>query len=263
MNNSLSLLPDIPHARLIWLILVAIPMSSVVYLTGRSAWLLACDLVRASARREHLATTAADRTRYAEEVSVAAQRTAANAEHRRQSWLAALAAVDRSYRALEAAESKVRTLAEAAALPTPRTPSTPAEYAQREKYLHRAAMAACARGDLSIYQLSDALANRNGWDPRLHPANQELVLRRAIREHVARRHAEVIAREYETWQAYESAAAAAQSLRHEALMAAWRAQRMHTWLRSAPDSAVEVTQMIAPPRAVPHWQPVGLAIPTN
>ena len=56
------------------------------------------------------------------------------------------------------------------------------EPAYRERFLHRKAMAACSRKELSALDLSDALAHRKGWDPKRHPVDQEVVLRRAIRE---------------------------------------------------------------------------------
>ncbi len=260
MNNPLyGILPTIPYAKTIGLVLIAIPVFSLTFMVGRVAWLLACDLVRESGRRARLADEATERARYAEELAVAAEGAMANAARQRQHWLSTLADVLQSNHMLEAAGSRVRRLNAAATLPTPRTPRTPAEYADRERYLHRAAMAACARQELSIYQLSDALSHRNGWDPRLHPVNQELVLARAIRDHLSARHGETIRREYAAWQVAEQAAVAAQSLRDEAIMAAWRAQLVHAWQRPDPDalteSATEITQVITLPRPVSPWQP--------
>lgn len=260
MNDPMSLLlPGIPHASTVGLALLAIPVFSLVFVAGRVAWLLACELARESGRRARLSAEARERIRYAEELSVAAQRAAANAERYRELWRSALANVADANRALDETQERVRRLSAAAALPAPRTPRTPAEYAEREKYLHRAAMAACARRELSIYQLSDALAHRNGWDPRLHPTNQEIVLSRAIRDHLSVRCAEAIRREYAAWQAAQTAAVAAQRLREEATMAAWRAQLVRAWLRpgpgDVPEPAIDITQVIALPRAVPRWRP--------
>ena len=105
---------------------------------------------------------------------MAAERSAVTARRRRDEWLRALEEVEASWRAYEAADAAARRVEAAAVLPEPRTPRTPAEYADRERYLHRAAMAACCRKELSVLQLSDALAHRNGWDPRRHPVEQEI-----------------------------------------------------------------------------------------
>jgi hypothetical protein len=261
MNNPLQgLLPDFPYAGLIWLILVSFAVLSVAVMLGRLGWLVVADWIRVAGRRARLAAEATEAARYAEEVAVAAQRAAATAQRHRQDWLAALASAEESARALEAAEAKVRRLSGADALPAPRTSRTPTEYADRERYLHRAAMAACARGQLSIYQLSDALAHRNGWDPRLHPASQEVVLSRAIRDHLAAKHAAAMARESAAWQTVQRAMEAAYCLRNEALAAAWRAQRLRAGLEPAADAIGEaaegeVVTQVLPIRPAPQWQP--------
>jgi hypothetical protein len=258
-----DLLPDIPYLNQIWLILVALVVLSLAVMVARLGWLAIADWMRTTGRRARLAAEADELTRYAGEVAVAAQRAAATAERHREQWLAALEDAEESGRALDAAEDKVRRLAGAAALPAPRTSRTPMEYADRERYLHRAAMAACARGQLSIFQLSDALAHHNGWDPRLHPASQEVVLSQAIRDHLAATHAAAVTEECAAWQAVQAAVSAAYSLRNEALAAAWRAQRLRAGLEPAPEpepipAATEsdvVTQVLPIARPAPQWQP--------
>jgi hypothetical protein len=254
LTNGL-LLPGIPHASVIWLVLVAFPLLSVGVMVARLAWLLVGDRVRAAGRRARLAAEAADLTRFADEVAVAADRATTTVERHREHWLDALAGAEEAGRAVDAVEAEVRRLATAAPIPEPPSSRTPAEYADREKYLHRAAMAACARGRLSIFQLSDALAHRNGWDPRLHPACQEFVLHRAIRDHLAARHAAAVERERAAWQAVRAAVVAADSLRQEAVAAAWRAERLRPWLRPAPDAAAEITLVLPPERTALRWQP--------
>jgi hypothetical protein len=260
MNNLLlAVLPDIPYMSVIALVLVAFPVLSLAVLVGRVGWLLVLDWIRSSGRRAQLAAEAAELTRYAGEVTVAAQRAAATAERHRQYWLTAVAGTEESGRALDAAEAKLRRLAAAAAFPVPQTRRTPVEYADREQYLHRAAMAACMRRELSIYQLSDALAHRNGWDPRLHPACQELMLGRAARDHLAATRATAIERERAAWQTAQTAVVAARSLRDEALTAAWHAQRLRPWLRPSPqalaDTSDAVTQVLPMARPALQWQP--------
>lgn len=162
----------------------------------------------------------ADLCRYADEVAVAAAGAAQTARRRREQWLAARGVADRTWRAYDEAESTARRLAGAAALPEPRTPRTPAEYAARERWLHHAAMAAHWRGDLTARRLADALAGRHGWDPRRHPAEQEIVLARAVRDH---RHAgwrAAAERERRAWRDADLAAAAARALAAEAYAAA-------------------------------------------
>ncbi|PZG16827.1 hypothetical protein C1I95_16810, partial [Micromonospora craterilacus] len=103
-----------------------------------------------------------------------------------------------------------------------RTPRTPAEYAARERWLHHAAMAAHWRGDLSARQLSDVLAHRAGWDPRRHPAEQEIVLARVVRDGRLAVYRAAAERERDAWRAAELAAEAARALSAEAYAAAER-----------------------------------------
>ncbi|MDG4764967.1 hypothetical protein O7632_12785 [Solwaraspora sp. WMMD406] len=190
-------------------------------------------------RRSHRAEWARDAVRYADEVAVAADRAARTARRRHDDWLAVQNQVDAAWRTFDAADLAVRRIAAAAALPVPTTARTPIEYADRERYLHRAAMAAYWRRELSVGQLTDALASRNGWDPRRHPVEQELVLRAVIRD---RRYAEYRAAsawERDAWQAAEVARAAAWSLRTEAAAATAEAHRMRRWL---PRAAAKATR---------------------
>jgi hypothetical protein len=248
-------LPSIPHGNVVWLVLVAFPVLSIGVMVGRLAWLLIGDWMRACGRRTRLAAEAAELTRYAGEVAVAARRAAATAERHREYWRAASAGVERSGEALDAAEAKARRLAGAAAIPVPPLARTPAEYADRERYLHQAAMAACAHGQLSIYQLSDALAHRLGWDPRLHPACQEVVLSRAIRDHLAATYATAVDKERAAWQALQAAMVAADSLHRAAAEAAAGAELLRPWLEPAPEATAEVTQALPQERPALGWQP--------
>ncbi|HEX7745354.1 MAG TPA: hypothetical protein VF462_08865 [Micromonosporaceae bacterium] len=176
-----------------------------------------------------------DLRRYAAEVSVAAERSMISAQRSRTHWLAAVDEAEAAWTVFESADAEVRRLAAAAALPEPRTPRTPAEYADRERYLHNAVMAAATRGELPVLQLSDALANRNGWDPRRHPVEQELILSRARRDAALAAYRAAADRERTAWRDCEVAAVAAQSLRNEAHAARQAAPRA-SW--SEPDPAV-------------------------
>ncbi|MEU4661585.1 hypothetical protein AB0F83_07530, partial [Micromonospora chalcea] len=94
-----------------------------------------------------------------------------------------------------------------------------AEYAARERWLHHAAMTAHWRGDLSARQLADVLARRNGWDPRRHPAEQEIVLARAVRDRRRAGWESAAERERQAWRDAELAAEAARTLAAEAYAA--------------------------------------------
>jgi hypothetical protein len=201
---------------------------------------------------------ASDLRRYAEEVSVAAERAMIRAERTRAQWLAAADEAEAAWTAFESADAEVRRLAAAAVLPEPWTPRTPAEYADRERYLHNAAMAAASRGELPVLKLSDALANRNGWDPRRHPVDQELILGRARRDAALGAYRAAAGRERAAWRDCEIAAVAAQSLRTEA-----HAARHPTPAVSWSDSKTVAMPVMAPktPRRTARPAEPGNAAP--
>jgi hypothetical protein len=130
----------------------------------------------------------------------------------------------------------------AAGMPLPHTPRTPAEYAYRERYLHHAAMSACSRRELSALELSDALAHRRGWDPRLHPFEQEVVLRKFAREGQLASLRTARGLEQAAWKSAEVAAVAARSLRAEAFAAKEEARQ-----------ARQMAGPVAPVRVRPTW----------
>jgi hypothetical protein len=103
-------------------------------------------------------------------------------------------------------------------------PETPAEFAFRERYLHRTAMAACSHRQLSALELSDALAHRNGWNPKLHPFDQDVALCRAVRENLLSGYRHAADREQKAWQDADAAAATATQLHLEAAVAAEKAR---------------------------------------
>ncbi|MEO3929587.1 hypothetical protein ABGB07_37880 [Micromonosporaceae bacterium B7E4] len=242
MENSLfDFLIEVTRSTTLWLVLLGLALAAGIWLVVRpqaattdrrdeSGYDVA---VRdAEGRRQRLVARATELHRYAEEVAVAAERSTVTAQRRRDEWLAAQEAVETAWQAYEAADAAARRVTAAAVLPEPRTPRTPAEYADRERFLHRAAMVACTRQELTVLQLSDALANRNGWDPRRHPAEQEIVLRRAARDSLLAAHRAAEERERAAWRDAEVAAAAARSLREEAFAAASRAAQLRRWLPS-------------------------------
>lgn len=165
-----------------------------------------------------------DALRYAEEVTVAAQRAADSAERWRSEWLAVQSARDAAWRAYEVAHEAACRAYQAAAFPVPECVPTPDEHAARERYLHRAAWEAYRRGDLSMQQLCDALAHRAGWDADRHPFEQELILRRAGLERKLDAYRTVAAMERTAWRTADLAQSATCSLRAEARAASVRAR---------------------------------------
>jgi hypothetical protein len=156
--------------------------------------------------------------------------------------------------ALDAADLEARQVIFASHLPRPQASSTPAEFAFRERYLHRTAMSACSHRRLSALELSDALAHRNGWDPMLHPFDQDVALHRAVRENLLAGYRRAAAREQAAWQEADVAAAAAVSLHQEAAVAAEKARQARVAVRPVRrGSRTAVRQLV-------HW---GSRVPAH
>ncbi|GGM11368.1 hypothetical protein [Micromonospora yangpuensis] len=250
MQTVLSaVLIDVPQAAAIWLALIAVVATTVAVLVLRPGG-VGVDVAR-RIREAALPSTLEraeedrDRERYAAEVAVAAERAVTTAQRHRAEWLAAQDEVEAAWQAYQDVEADVQRLSVAAALPLPRTVRTPAEYADRERFLHRTALDAYWRRELSVEQLSDVFAHRNGWDPRRHPVEQELFLRRAVLANLQERHRTAQERERAAWQAAELAVAAAGSLRQEAFAATEPAPESEHSLLPGVDP-VEVTAPVLP-----------------
>lgn len=243
---------EIPQAAAIWSALLLLALSVLAALIARPERAPAADAEQAPDPAAEEAARLADLRRYADEVAVAAAGAAQTARRRRAQWLRTQDEADRAWRAYDEAESAARRLGAAAPLPAPRTPRTPAEYAARERWLHHAAMTAHWRGDLSARQLADVLAHRNGWDPRRHPAEQEIVLARVVREGRRAGYRTAVEREQQAWRDAELAAEAARALAVEAYAAA-------AALRPAPApvrGAAAVTRPLVPvPADAPATRP--------
>jgi hypothetical protein len=237
MENLLhNFLIDVPQAAAIWMTLLMVTIVALAGLLIGNARERADRGVRvreAVRRRAGLRAQAEELSRYSEEVAVAADRAAVTVRRRRAEWLASQEESETAWQAYDAADAAARRMASAAVLPAPHTPQTPAEYADRERYLHHAAMAAFWRNEMSVLDLSDVLAHRNGWDPRRHPVEQEVVLRRAVRDGLLAAHRAAVEKEQAAWQAVETAAVAARSLRHEAFAAAQQAEAVRGWRQPA------------------------------
>jgi hypothetical protein len=196
----------------------SVPQAAVIWMTLLIAVALAATaLIRPGRRtaRPAAAEPESDAARYAAEVAVAADRAAATAERRRAEWEQAVDEVAAAWTAYDEADRAVGRIVAASAFPMLSRRRRPGENADRERYLHRAATAACRRHEISIGQLNEALAHR-GWNPRLHPVAQEAALHRAMRDHRLAAYRVASVREREAWQEAEAAAAALRSLRAEA-----------------------------------------------
>lgn len=233
-------LTGVPAAAAIWSTLLVLALGVLAALVARPERDAPADPAPDPAAEE--AARHADLRRYADEVAVAAAGAARTARRWREQWLAAHDEAERAWRAYDEAEAAARRLAGATVLPEPRTPRTPAEYAARERWLHHAAMAAHWRGDLTARQLADVLAHRNGWDPRRHPADQEIVLARVVRDGRRARWQAAAERERRAWRDAELAAEAARALAAEAYAAAEAVRPGTVPVRPAE----AVTQALAP-----------------
>jgi len=162
---------------------------------------------RAAARDEQL--------RYAEEIAVAAMGAASTAERRRAEYERAQERVTQTWRSYQDAEAALARVRRASAFVS----LEKVDVADRERALRRAARAAHRRGDLSDEQLLDALTHRNGWNPELHPVEQELVIAKAAVRHHAELHRQAVEAEAEAWRADGIATAALRTLRQELLVA--------------------------------------------
>jgi hypothetical protein len=238
---------EVPQAAAIWSALLLLALTVLTVLVARPERERPA-VEEAPTSRELAAAEAADLRRYAEEVAVAAAGAVHTARRRRADWLAAQEAAERAWARYDEADQAARRFAGAGSLPTPCTPQTPAEYAARERYLHRAAMAAHWRGDLSMRQLSDVFAHRRGWDPRRHPVEQEALLSRAIRDGKLVEHQAAAERERSAWRDAELAAEAARTLAEEAYAAAARLRPARVPVRSTATAA-------ARPATAARWRP--------
>jgi hypothetical protein len=243
-----ALLSGIREALTIWLALVALAALACVLVSAparrdrRRRVRVEAPRVEKPVRREWTVVNEPreDLRRYAEEVSVAANRAADAAERWRSEWLAVQSAKDAAWRAYETADEAARRAFKAAAFPTPDEPLTPSELIARERYLHRAAREAYQRGELSLSQLNDATFNRNGWNPKLHPFEQQVVLRRIGLERKLQAYRTVSAMEVRAWETAEVAEAAKHSLRREAYSAQLRAHQASRSMAKAPATQLYV-----------------------
>ncbi|MEH0841685.1 hypothetical protein V6U81_04715 [Micromonospora sp. CPCC 205711] len=249
MNTVLyQFLIEVPTAAAIWSALLVLALTVLTVLVARPERERPTEEAPAEPPAGDAVLEVADLRRYADEVAVAAAGAAQTARRRREAWLAAQAEADRAWTAYDEAEEAARRFVGARALAAPRTPRTPAEYAGRERWLHQAAVAAHWRGELSLTQLRDVFAHRDGWDPRRHPVEQEVLLARAVREGRREAYRSATERERSAWRDAELAAESARALATEAYAAAER-------LRPTRVPARRATAVVAPTATAARWRP--------
>ncbi|WP_238019525.1 hypothetical protein KZZ52_54670 [Dactylosporangium sp. AC04546] len=223
------------QALAIWLALLAAVLVTFLILTllsrrghgGPSWWARLRKAVRdpeaakeRQAKAERSAAAIAELERYTEEVAVAAGRATVMADRRRGEWEAAQRTQEAAWRAFEQTEAGVRRLRQASAFPLVED-----DPAIRRRHLVRIVNQAHERGEISAVQLADALMGRHGWDPAAHPFEQELTLRKMIRDRKFQAYQEASEIERIAAKAADLAMAAKRSLDDEAFDAQLRLRK--------------------------------------
>ena len=197
MNVLADLMLTEPTPLAIWAMLLLAAALAGAALAGvdgaRDPHLVLLDMVpfvrRLRAGRARRRQDAEHVVRYADELTVAATRATRAAvrwrEHCRQREQDAAAA----WQAWQAAEQRLTVMRTASAFAMPLA-FTPAEYADRERFLHRTIGVAVDRGDLPASAVAGVLAGDGPWNPWLHPVEQERAVQHAVvayRRHLHRR----------------------------------------------------------------------------
>ncbi|MGK5681144.1 hypothetical protein [Actinoplanes sp. URMC 104] len=229
MNVVAEMLLTTPAPAAIWATLWILTLPAMLLLASpqamRNPWQTLCStfsvLRERGEKRRAAQLEALAATQFAEEVRVAADRAALAAERWQERWETASDEVAIAWQAWLDADARLRTRLAGAAFRTPWSAQTPTEYAARERFLHKAVRTAADNGWLPAAAVADALAGRAGWDARLHPLEQELVVFRASAGHLRDR--------------YERAVAAEQAARHDAELARRTSDslRQESWTASA------------------------------
>ncbi|GLW30774.1 hypothetical protein [Actinoplanes regularis] len=183
--------------------------------------------------------------RYAEEVRVAADQAGYVADRWQEHWEAAGVRVDATFRAWQAADSRMRRSRAAVVFGTPATGQSPAEYADRERFLHLAVRAAAERGELPTSAVADALTGRGGWDARLHPVDQELVIQSAAAAHLEAVWKQALEAEKLAWRDAQVARRDWQRLCQEAILASAYATAVRHLLPAEPVKLAQAAHPVA------------------
>nr|WP_221382478.1 hypothetical protein [Actinoplanes polyasparticus] len=245
-----------PTPLVIWGSLLVMTVPAVLLLgsphvlrePGRALRDLFAALHRARpARSSSRSQKALDAVRFAAEVQVAADRAAVAAGQWRQRWEQAEEQQAADWQAWLDADARLRDSLAAAAFRSPWPTGTCAEYAARERFLHRVVAAAVERGDLPAAAMVDALAGRQGWDARLHPVEQQLVINRAAAAYRRRRYELSAQAEQDAWRYAGSAVQAADTLRRTAREAATRAAARRPLLSTGATGRRRRTRLVPGP----------------
>ncbi|BCY07270.1 hypothetical protein [Actinoplanes sp. L3-i22] len=230
---SQTLLTDSTTLVIIWMMLMVAALPAMMLLAnpqsvhrpGQLA-MAAVDLLRAHLEaREQARREAAAAVRFAGQAKIAAVRAEQALSHRQQLWHEAGQHTGDTWLSWQAAEQRVTRARTASAFTASPAAQAAVEFTDRERFLHRSVHAAVRRGDLPASALPAAMAARDGWNPRLHPVDQELALLRAVAEHRRHRHRQATAAEHSAWQNILQATATRDRLHTEALAAAHHAAR--------------------------------------
>ena len=238
MNVVADMLLTEPAPMAIWAVLILVTFPALLLLSSpaglrdprRAAQEMVAVLREHGDKRRRQADEAQQAAQYADEVRVAAERAVTGAGRWQQLWEQSEQDLTAAWQAWLDADARLRARLVAAAWGVPWSVRTCAEYAAREQFLHLAVAAAVERGELPAAAVGDALAGRNGWDARLHPVEQELVIARASVAWLRRRYEQAQSAERAAWHDAELARRAASSLRAEAQTAATRAAELTDFL---------------------------------
>ncbi|HWS37414.1 MAG TPA: hypothetical protein VN408_32385 [Actinoplanes sp.] len=199
---------------------------------------------RAHEERERRHLAALEAQRWAEEVRAAAVRADEAADRWQDYRQRTEQQAEEAWQAWQEADRQLDKTRAAAAFRAPDTLRTTTEYAFRERFLLRAVAEAVERGDLPDTVAADLSAGEGGWNPRLHPVEQELVLHRAIAAVRYHRYRQAVDTEAAAQHDAQLASATRDSLRREVATASEQAtaQRHHVLPEQQPVSP-----------AVPNW----------
>ena len=236
MNIVAEMLLTEPAPMAIWAILMLLTMPALVVLAsphnvrhpGRALIDTVGFLRRRAERRDEerrqRSAEAAQEIRYAEEVRVAADQAGGAVRRWQEHWEAAGERVGATFEAWQAADARWARSRSAAPYGTPFTTQNPAEYAYRERFLHLVVSTAVERGELPAGAVADALNGREGWQPWLHPAEQEIAVQRASARYLEGLYRAAVLAERVAWHDVELARRSWDSLQREAAVAGARAE---------------------------------------
>ncbi|MGX6601625.1 hypothetical protein ACWKSP_05725 [Micromonosporaceae bacterium Da 78-11] len=235
MNVVAEMVLTEPTPALIWAMLMLLSLPAMLLLgspqalhnPGRFLVDSVAVLRRHRDRRVLRHQEAENTVRYADELTVAAARATQAAAQWHERWQETEHGAETAWQTWQDAEQLLTRTRGAAAFATS-IARTPAEYADRERFLHRTVRDAVDRGDLPATALTDACAGRGGWNPWLHPAEQELAVRQAVAAHRHHLYLQAAAAERTAWHDTVLAASTRASLQQEALTAMARAARIRT-----------------------------------